>query len=317
MPLVSDHDDEHQRASAAVALAKGWPGDPDVLLLLRESATGDPGWRVREAAVRWLAIGWAGDPGVREVLCGRATGDEEENVRQTALSALASGWPDHPGTLSYLRDRAVNDHDPYVRREALRALSAGWSDDPDTAPFLFARAVSDASDDVSRYAFEYTDPTYARDPRAVKVTAMYQASAGQRRRRAMETLARRWPDHPSLIPVLLDRAGNDDDWQLRKAAIQLVAAVRPADPETVPALLAAARHEQWEEVGTGDFYFGAEYTDSHEVAGELRISAIEALAAGWPEHPETLPLLRDRAVNDRSSAVREAARRAIDVAEAR
>jgi HEAT repeat protein len=44
------------------ALATGWREDPDTLPWLRERATTDENWAVRQAAVQALATGWREDP---------------------------------------------------------------------------------------------------------------------------------------------------------------------------------------------------------------------------------------------------------------
>jgi hypothetical protein len=43
----------------------------------------------------------------------------------------------------------------------------------------------------------------------------------------------------------------------------------------------------------------------------IRAAALQALAAGWPQHADTLPLVRDRATQDRDAAVRRAALQAL------
>jgi len=44
---------------------------------------------------------------------------------------------------------------------------------------------------------------------------------------------------------------------------------------------------------------------------EVRLAVVQALAAGWHDDPDTLPLLKDRAVNDENDEVRRAAVEAI------
>ena len=92
------------RGRAVQELARGWKEDPGTLEWLRERASGDDNWAVRQAAVEELARGWKEDPGTLELLRERASGDDHGAVRQAAVQELARGWKDDPEVQQWLDD---------------------------------------------------------------------------------------------------------------------------------------------------------------------------------------------------------------------
>jgi hypothetical protein len=110
------------------------------------------------------------------------------------------------------------------------------------------------------------------------------------RRAAIRALAQGWKDDPETLPILKDRARNDEDNYVRSAAIEALAQGWKDDPETLPLLKDHARNDE-------DNY--------------VRRAAIRALAQGWKDDPETLPILKDRARNDENWFVRSDAIRAL------
>ncbi|MGE3440923.1 MAG: NACHT domain-containing NTPase, partial [Blastocatellales bacterium] len=110
---------------------------------LKDRATRDWDWSVRQAAVRELARGWKNDPDTLPWLKDRAAKDDHTAVRQAAVQELARGWKDDPDTLPWLKDCAAKDSDGDVRQAAVQELARGWKDDPDTLPWLKDRAAKD------------------------------------------------------------------------------------------------------------------------------------------------------------------------------
>ena len=106
------------------------------------------------------------------------------------------------------------------------------------------------------------------------------------RSRAVQELARGWKDDPDTLPLLKDRAANDDDRVVRRAAVQELARAGQDDPDTLPWLKDRA------------------VNDDDRV---VRQAAVQELARAGQDDPDTLPLLKDRAVNDDDGNVRQAA----------
>ena len=110
------------------------------------------------------------------------------------------------------------------------------------------------------------------------------------RRAAVEALAAGWPDDPDTLPLLRDRATTDQHEDVRRAAVQVLAAGWPDDPDTLPLVRSRATIDQrW----------------------AVRRAAVEALATGWVQDPHSQPFLLDRATFDQHWAVRQAAVQAL------
>ncbi|ADP80729.1 HEAT repeat domain-containing protein [Pseudofrankia inefficax] len=104
---------------------------------------------------------------------------------------------------------------------------------------------------------------------------------------AVEAMAAGWPDRPDTAAFVRRRAVDDQDDEVRRAALAAVAGW-PDDPATGPFLRERAVQDEDKRV---------------------RAAAVAALGAA-PGDPATLEFLRDRAVHDGAGSVREAAVRA-------
>ncbi|MEP6518697.1 HEAT repeat domain-containing protein [Microcoleus vaginatus] len=218
-------------------------------------------------------------------------------IHRQAVAAVAETWKDDPETLPILKQRAQSDDDSAVRRAAVQELARGWKDDPETLPILKQRAQSD--DDL-------------------KV-----------RRAAVQEIARGWKDDPETLPILKQRAQSDDDWNVRYAAVQEIARGWKDDPETLPWLKQRAQSDDdWNVRGAavqeiargwkdepGIFELLCDVSINHPFAREYDLQdnprqiALTAMIELYPDRPETLELVRDRAQNDSDERLRKFAQK--------
>ncbi|MEG3988767.1 HEAT repeat domain-containing protein, partial [Microcoleus sp. S28C3] len=135
-----------------------------------------------------------------------------------------------------------------------------------------------------------------------------------------------WKDDPETLPILKQRAQSDDDSNVREAAVQELARGWKDDPETLPILKQRAqsdddsnvRYAAVEELARGWNYqpgiFGllcdVAINDPYEFdffwsSDNPRKTALAAIIQLYPDRPETLEIVRDRAQNDRDQKLRE------------
>ncbi|MBD1888652.1 HEAT repeat domain-containing protein [Coleofasciculus sp. FACHB-SPT9] len=248
---------------------------------------------IRTQAVSSVATTWKDDPDTLPWLKQRAQADDDSDVREAAVQELARGWKDDPDTLPWLKQRAQADDGLAVRYAAVRELACGWKDDPDTLPWLKQRAQAD-DDWRVRYA-------------------------------AVQELARGWKDDPDTLPILKQRAQADDDWRVRYVAVQELARGWKDDLDTLPILKQQAQADDnsdvrqaavqelargWkDEPGMFEFLCNCALKDSfkreYDFQTNPRTIALETIIKNYPDHPQTLPLLRDRSLNDPDQKVRE------------
>jgi len=206
------------------------------------------------------------------------------------VAAIARQFPDHPRTLPLLHN-AAHDDDGYVRATAIRALAQSFPADPHTLPTLH-RATGDGDDGV----------------------------AGT----AVRAIAWRFPDHVDTMGMLHDRARNAPAHRyVRHEAQDLITNLEngrtpgpPTDADLDMYWDDRTRAEDdmplygwvprrirrvWQLAFAVLLDAGATDPDP-----SVRAAAVERTAAGWPDHPDTLPLLR-RAAQDPDEQVRQAA----------
>jgi HEAT repeat protein len=113
------------------------------------------------------------------------------------------------------------------------------------------------------------------------------------RRAAIEALASNFKDDPDTRTFLKDRATADNEWDVRGAAIEALAKYFRNQPELF------------------EIYYNCAVNDSFEGSHDSRFNpnprrvALEIIIKQFPQHPQTLPLLRDRVENDPDEQVRE------------
>jgi len=151
------------------------------------------------------------------------------------------------------------------------------------------------------------------------------------RRAAVEELAKNFKDDPETKTILKQRAAQDDDSDVRRAAVEELAKNFKDDPETKTilkqratqdgdnnvrgaAVQGLAKHFKYQ-LELFEIYYqcavNGPFKDSHEpfFKPNPRRIALEIIIKQFPQHDQTLPLLRDRAENDPDEQVREFAQK--------
>lgn len=319
------------RQVAVQELARGFPDDPDTLPILKQSATTDENEYVRQAAVQELARGFKHHSEILVILQQSAKSDKYSDVRQAAVQELARNFPDEPHTLSWLKKLAIADDDKYIRRAAVQELARGFKHDPDVVSILQQRAIADQYSDVRRAAVQELARNFKHDSDTLPILKQ-RATADDNeyvRRAALQELARGFKDNPDILSILKKHATSDKYSDVRQAAVQELARGFKDDPETLIILKKRATVDKSsvvrqaavqelargfpDEPGIFDVFYNCAMSDSFEreynFQDNPRQIALEAITENYPQHPQTLSLLRDRAENDPDEQVREFARK--------
>ncbi|MEH2292006.1 HEAT repeat domain-containing protein [Nostoc sp.] len=327
--------DDHKDVRGAVvwALAQNFKDDPDTKTWLKERATQDDHEDVRSAAVRELAQHFKDDPDTKTFFKERATQDDHEDVRGAAVWALAENFKDDPDTKTFFKERATQDDHEDVRLEAVRALAQNFKESPDTKTFLKERATQDDHEDV-RGAAVWALAEYFKDNPDTKTWLKERATQDDDnyvRGAAVWALARNFKDDPDTKTWLKERATQDDHEDVRGAAIWALAQNFKDDPDTKTWLKERATQDDHEDVQGAavrelaqhfkyqpellEIYYHCAvdnaFKGSHnpQFKPNPRRIALEIIIKQFPQHDQTLPLLRDRAENDPDKQVREFAQK--------
>nr|WP_322681385.1 HEAT repeat domain-containing protein [Nostoc sp. DedQUE03]MDZ7976870.1 HEAT repeat domain-containing protein [Nostoc sp. DedQUE03] len=285
------------RGVVVVELAKNFKDDPNTKSILKERATQDDNWLVRSLVVVELAKNFKDDPDTKSILKERTIQDDNGYMRYVVVQELAENFKDDPDTKSWLQERATQDDNNYVRCAAVIGLAENFKDDPDTKSWLQERATQDDNNDVRYMAVRQLAENFKDDPdtKSILKERATQDDDNDVRRAAVQELAKNFKDDPDTESILKERATQDDDNDVRRAAVQELAKYFKYQPELF------------------DIYHNCAVNDSFEREEEdetnPRRIALEIIIKQFPQHEQTLPLLRDRAKNDPDEQVREFAQK--------
>ena len=142
---------------------------------------------------------------------------------------------------------------------------------------------------------------------------------------AVQEIARGWKDDPETLPWLKQRAQSDDNLNVRRAAVQELAGGWKDEPETLHILKqraqsdddSAVRRAAVEEIARGwkddpelfellcDVAINDPFDRENVWQDNPRQAALAAMIELYPDRPQTLELVRDRAQNARDPELRE------------
>ncbi|MFI6852425.1 HEAT repeat domain-containing protein [Streptomyces sp. NPDC050416] len=301
-------------------------GEPD---LARRLAVEDPYWFVRSNALFSLRNIHGDDPATWELARLRAVEDPDERARGTACIVLGQTAGSQPGTAEFLRERAVVDPEPEAREDALYGLVSLNADEPSTWELVRELAVGDTDGVVRAGALKHLCGHRGDDAGTWELALDRLANDPEPRVRTetLRGLRHYEGDEAAKWAAIRARVHDDDSAPVRKLALALLATGRGDDAATRQVLRDRAVADadpgirddalRWYAVCETDAT-AAEFLRHRAVADpdpEPRIAALQSLAFGWPAHPETLPLLRERAESDEEEDVRDASARALAAAE--
>jgi predicted NACHT family NTPase len=289
--LVSDI-----RIQAVAAVAAIWQDERETLSWLKQRVSEDEDEDLRGSAMLEIARGWKEHPETLPLLKQRLSKDENEVVQHAALKEIARSWKDDPETLPLLKQWAQSDDDWRVRDAAVQEIARGWKDDPETLPLLKQWAQSDDDEYVRRAAVQEIARGWKDDPETLPLLKQWAQSDDDEdvRYAAVQELARGWKDDPETLPLLKQRLSEDEHWWVRFAAVGEIARGWKDEPWLFELLYNCALNDPFKREKDGE--------------DNPRQLALKILLKQYRNHPQTLPLLRDRAENDPDETVREFAK---------
>ena len=230
---------------------------------------------------------------LKEIFIPHAQSENNSGVVFSGVQEIAQGWKDDPETLPLLKQLAQYDDDSAVRLSALQELAWGWKDDTKTLPWLKQLSQSEDNGDVGRAAVQEIARGWNDDAETLPWLKQLAQSEdnGEVRQAAVQALARGLRDDPETLPWVKQLAQSDNNWAVRRAAVQELARGWKDESGIFELLCDVAIHDPFDrEEGWQD---------------NPRQAALAATIELYPDRPETLELVRDRAQNDRDQKLRE------------
>jgi HEAT repeat protein len=230
---------------------------------------------------------------LKEIFMPHAQSENSSDVISSGVQEIAQGWKDDPATLPNLKQRAQSDDDWTVRLSALQELVRAWKDDPETLPILKQLAQYDDDSAVRLSALQELAWGWKDDPETLPWLKQIAQSDddGDVRRAAFQEIARGWKNDPETLPWLKELAQSDDDVNVRRAAVQELARGWKDESGIFELLGDVAIHDPFDR--------------EDEWQDNPRQTTLAATIELYPDRPETLELVRDRAQNDPEQELRE------------
>jgi HEAT repeat protein len=280
--------DARTRGDAMTLLAWLWPGDEEILILLRIAAgEQDPG--IRQAVATALGYGWAERPDVFTRLLDLSR-DQNPAVAKAAGIVLLYSWPDRPEIFGLLPALA-SDQNLSVRQTAATTLETAAVTQPEALTALLS-LTRDQDWQVQLAAVTALETAATTQPEAL--TALLSLTRNQNPsvwRAAVTALGTAATTQPEALTALLSLTRNQD-WQVRQAAATaLETAATAAQPEALTALLSLTHDQYW----------------------QVRLAAVTALGTAATAQPETLTALLSLTRNQ-DWAIGQAAATALETA---
>jgi CheY-like chemotaxis protein len=240
------------------------------------------------------------DPEALALLKSRVQSDENWEVRRAAVRAITRYFPDEPETLPLLKSCVQVDENAEVLRAAVRAITLYFSHDSEVLPILKTRVTSDHYWVVRYVVVEELAQNWKDDPDTLPIlkTRALLDDNSKVRSVAVRELARGWKNEPDTLPILKQRAQSDDDGDVRRAAVHELARGWKDEPWMFDFLCNCALNDLFER--------------KEDREDNPRQLALEIIIKQYRDHPQTLPLLRDRAENDPDEKVREFAQKKLE-----
>ncbi|NES64643.1 MAG: NACHT domain-containing protein [Okeania sp. SIO2D1] len=281
------------RTQALAVVAETWRDDPLSYNWLKQKVKSDSDSYVRGEAVRQITTGWKHEPGIFELLKQWVVSDKNWNVRLEAVRQIATVWKHEPGIFELLKQRVESDKNWNVRLEVVRQIATGWKHEPGIFELLKQRVESDKNWNV--------------------------------RLEVVRQIATGWKHEPGIFELLKQRVESDKNWNVRLEVVRQIATGWKHEPgifellkqrvesdnssyvrcETVEQIAAGWKHEP----GIFEFFYHTAVNDPFQREKNWednpRQIALEEIVKHYPNHPQTLPLLQDRAENDPDEKLRE------------
>jgi len=266
-------------------LGQHWP-DVEVRSLLFEWANSDDDL-VRRMALSELGERFSHDDEVRKFADWHARHDSNTSMRRRAIWILMKGWPSAPETFEIVSVQARTDPSDDVRQSAIMALGR-LSDDSRAKEFLLDLLRFDSDDQVRWAAARQLQSHWSSDQSILDLLLDLAVTAADPGTRA--EIIRALRSRADLVTFFRERVLAEREGMPRRAAL-IALAMHASDDPSVLSMVQANLIE------------GLDYID--------RDDALRLLCRLWPDHPETLPLLWDRAVSDSDRNIRDRALQAI------
>ncbi|MGD1712094.1 HEAT repeat domain-containing protein [Dapis sp. BLCC M172] len=324
---VESHNSLSVRVEAVRQITNGWKEQPEILELLKQWVEFNENWDVRVEAVLQIATGWKHEPGILDLLKQRVKSGNSSSAELEAVLQIAAAWKDKPEIFELLKQRVDSD----LRVEAVQQIATDWKDKPGIFELLKQSAESDESSSVRREAIRQIATGWKDKPGILDLLRQWVESNENCyvRAEAVRQIATGWKHEPGVLDLLKQWVESDENWDVRGEAVRQIATGWKHESGILELLKQwVESDENWDvrveavrQIATGwkhkprifELFYHTALNDpfqrEYDFQDNPRQIALEAIVEQYPNHPQTLPLLQDRAENDADEQLREWAKK--------
>ncbi|NEO58621.1 MAG: NACHT domain-containing protein [Okeania sp. SIO3B5] len=314
------------RVEALRQIATGWKHEEGILDSLKQWVESDKNWDVRVEAVLQIATAWKHEPGILDSLKQSLESDNRSSVRLKVVLQIATDWKHEPGILDLLKQSLESDNDSGVRVKAVRQIATDWKNQPGILELLKQWVESDDSSSVRQEAVRQIVIGWKHEPEILDLLKLWVKSENSAvRSEAVRQIATGWKHEQGILELLKQRAKFDDYWFVRFEALRQIATGWKHEPGIFELLKQSLesdhswhiRREAVRQIATGwkhepgifELFYHTTLNDffqrEYNYQDNPRQIALEEILEQYPDHPQILPLLQDRAENDPDEQLRE------------
>ncbi len=224
----------------------------------------------------------------------------ELRINTNAIAKTGKIWKEYPKSLQILKEIAVDGWNDIVQFVAIQVIAENFKEDPQTLQWLKTEPIEHGGE-IGIHAAIMAISKYFQEDSESLLWLKNLASNHEyeyMRYQAVEALAKYFKQEYNTLPFLKQCIQLDECWNVRCKALEELANNCKDEPSLFEFFSDIAANDPFKPTVCEDEL--AEYLETNP-----RQTALEAILKNYPNHPKTLPLLRDRAKNDPDEQLRE------------
>ena len=317
--------DANKRLVAVATLSEVWRDDPSVFQIIKELVQNDPDDVVRLTAINCLANYFQDNQQTIDLFWNIAEKESDFDVRELAIKSLAYRYRTNAKVLNFLFSLQESPI-PRLREIALKTLGKYYSELPEVRKRLWDILNNKDNVDDQRMVILPIAANYKTEPETFELLSSLLSEEMHPTVRLSTVFAFGvvYRNDPRSFTLLNHLVVHDHDENVRSLIVNILGedylnlglirnlAVNDSSEKVRSSAIPVLAERFLEDSHIKEFLYNLANTDlspkAEDPEGDRiypREVALESILEHWPDHPDTLPLLRERAENDPTPWLRE------------
>ena len=227
-------------------------------------------------------------------------------INKKGVETIGTVWDRHPRTFTMLKELAIKGHNDVVQYHAVITIANSLKNDSKTLSWLKNIPIENGDDVSTIAALEGVARYFQEDLTILPWLKNIASNNGFDfiRYHAIQALVRNFKTDSDTLDFLKQCIQLGECWNVRCQALEELANNCKDEPSIFEFFYGFALNDPFKPTVCEDELVEVEYLETNP-----RQTALEIILKNYPNHPKTLPLLRDRAENDPDENLREFAQK--------